>query len=132
MRLWAASSLLCVFLATGCASSMYGWGGYETSLYKHYKDPADQEQFARTLEKIIERGEQKGRVPPGIYAEYGYLLMVQGRAGEAVMFFEREKALWPESTHLMDVMIGNATFDGQKSETGGGETDENAGEEAGT
>lgn len=124
MRLRTAMAVLCGFLAlsTGCVSSMYGWGRYETSLYKHYKNPADQEQFARSLEKIIERGEQRGRVPPGIYAEYGYLLMVQGRAGEAVTFFEREKAQWPESTHLMDVMIGNATFDQKKNETDGEET----------
>ncbi|MCD6288307.1 MAG: DUF4810 domain-containing protein, partial [Candidatus Hydrogenedentes bacterium] len=97
-----------------------------------YKNPVDQEQFARTLETIIERGEQKGRVPPGIYAEYGYLLMVQGRAGEAITFFEREKAQWPESAHLMDVMIGNATFDRQKSKTGGARSAEKTSEETGT
>lgn len=95
---------------TGCATNpqKYSWGGYEKGLYQNYKNPASQEDLAEKLAQAIESGEQKGNVPPGIYAEYGYLLYTSGKKAEAVAYFEKEKAAWPESSILMDKMIKNA------------------------
>lgn len=98
----------------GCvSSSMYHWGNYEKNLYKYYKNPGEVEEMAESLAKIIERGEVDGRVPPGIYAEYGYLLLITGNSGEAITYFEKEKMRWPESSMLMDKMIASAK-DGDK------------------
>lgn len=96
------------FFLFGCATSKYHWGKYEASLYKHYKNPADQEQYAVALASVIEDGEQSGTVPPGIYAEYGYVLYSIGRNADSISYFEKEKKTWPESTLLMDKMITSA------------------------
>lgn len=94
------------FGALGCVpSTKYHWGNYENSLYRYYKNPSEVEEMAEALAKIIEKGEREGRVPPGLYAEYGYLLFVTGNTGEAVISFEKEKNIWPESSVLIDKMI---------------------------
>jgi hypothetical protein len=96
------------FFLFGCATSKYHWGNYEDSLYKHYKNPADQEKYAAALASVIEDGEQSGTVPPGIYAEYGYVFYSIGRNADSISYFEKEKKAWPESTLLMDKMIASA------------------------
>ena len=57
-----------------------------------------------SYEKIIaEQKESRGVVPPGIYADYGYLLMENGKASEAKAMFAKEIELYPES----EVFIGS-------------------------
>ena len=113
--------ILGVFLLPGCGTPLkYQWGGYENSLYNHYKNPADQEQFATSLAAIIAKGEGTGTVPPGIYAEYGYVLYSVGRNTEAISYFEKEKKTWPESTLLMDKMIASAKKTSGKAAVGAG------------
>ncbi len=110
-----------VFLLPGCATpTKYHWGKYENSLYKQYKNPADQEQFAVSLAAAIAAGEQTGTVPPGIYAEYGYVLYSTGRNADAISYFEKEKKTWPESTLLMDKMIVSAKKGTGKASAGVG------------
>lgn len=100
-----------VLLAAGCAApAKYNWGGYENSLYQYYKDPTKAGELSAALMETIQSAEKtQGIVPPGIYAEYGYLLVQQGKAKEAVPYFEKEKSKWPESTYLMDSMIKTAS-----------------------
>jgi hypothetical protein len=95
-------------LLAGCAGTptKYGWGNYENSLYQYYKDPSKAAELASVLQETIQGAEQSQKpVPPGIYAEYGYMLMQQGKSKDALPFFEKEKAKWPESTYLMDSLI---------------------------
>lgn len=101
--------LLGTLVFTGCTTSQYSWGNYEHALYKYYKTPSELETYAEQLEAIIATGESAGRVPPGIYAEYGYILWVQGKDDKAVVQFEREKHTWPESTQFMNLLIHNVT-----------------------
>ena len=91
---------------SGCApTSLYHWGDYETSLYKHYKAP-DESTLVADLEKLIADAERRQRtVPPGIFAELGYLYVESGDFTRAIDMFRQEKSRWPESTVLMDVMI---------------------------
>lgn len=106
---------------------MYEWGGYQDRLYSYYKDPEEIGGLVKALESTISRGEKSKRVPPGMYAEYGYLLMVQNRRDEAIGFFRKEKTAWPESTVLMDKMIASIEANkpsAKQSETSGGQTKE--------
>lgn len=115
----------------GCApTTMYHWGNYESKLYKHYKNPAKVERLAEALAKIIKDGESEDKVPPGIYAEYGYLLLITGHTGEAIPYFEKEKLRWPESTVLMDKMISSAKDSDNKG--AGEDTKQTTGTEGGT
>lgn len=94
-------------MTAACApQSKYAWGGYESSLYQHYKTPGDTAAFAQHLADSISRAEASGqKVPPGIYAEYGQVLLDSGDSKQAAVFFEKEKAAWPESSVFMTTMI---------------------------
>lgn len=109
------------FLAAGllisCAPQAYVWGSYETELYEYYKDPDQLESFMRALETAIAKGEESAqnpgsadgatspRIAPGLYAEYGYLLMLKNQDAKAKGYFEKERQSWPESRVLMEKMI---------------------------
>ncbi|NNJ70828.1 MAG: DUF4810 domain-containing protein, partial [Kiritimatiellales bacterium] len=58
---------------------------------------------------------------PGLYAEYGFLLMRQGENGRAISYFNKEKALWPESAVFMDSMIQTAQISNKRAPAGGAE-----------
>jgi hypothetical protein len=96
----------------GCATPKpkYDWGQYDPSLYAYYKNPSRVTELSESLESIIETANSKGAmVPPGIYAEYGYLQLEQGKSQEAMQFFKLEEAHWPESRVFMDRMINVAS-----------------------
>lgn len=97
-------------LLAGCVSnqSMYEWGSYQSSLTNYTKN-SDAAKFETELRETIAKGERKNAVPPGVYAELGYLLLQSERPGEAAEYFQREKKAFPESATLMDRMIRGAT-----------------------
>lgn len=104
---------LCMVVAlalfvSGCAQSRYAWDGYDDRLYSYYKTPAESDQFMEGLQEIIQDGEAENRVPPGIYAEYGYMLYERGKFPDAVLWYTKERDKWPESRLLMDKMIALA------------------------
>lgn len=100
--------LAAVVMFSGCAHkapSKYEWGNYEQSMYDYYKNPSDPAALMASIEGTVKSAEATHRkVPPGMYAEYGYLLMLQGKPQEAVANFEKEKRNWPESAGFMDRM----------------------------
>jgi len=102
---WVAISLAAA-LVTGCAGpgTIYEWGGYQPAL-NGYTKTGDVSQFETAILATIARGEEKGRVPPGVYAELGFLLFNSDRPAEAIIFFQREKDAFPESGILMDRLI---------------------------
>jgi hypothetical protein len=60
------------------------------------------------MKKIVTETEAEGgKMPPGVYAEYGYALVEDGRFGESVTYFQKEKETWPESAVIMDKMARN-------------------------
>ena len=111
----SAKKLMTVAVATGsllmagCQTTqgLYHWGDYESGLYGYYKDPAELAALSEQLLAAIE--DANGRVAPGMYAEYGTLMLHQGKKDEAVIYYAKERDLWPESRHLMDTMINNLT-----------------------
>ena len=106
MRKWP---LLALALALGCAVPAtrpgFDWGGYEDHLHRLMGNPGGLEAYGASLRRTIERNPDGTRVPPGIYAEYGYVLLLSGRKADAAEFFKKEKTRWPEATLIMDRMI---------------------------
>jgi hypothetical protein len=112
-KLFLCSCLL-VFVA-GCApKTRYAWNDYDNKLYQHYRNPVDYDQFVEHLKEVIEEAEAANKVPPGIYAEYGYALYEKANYQEAVKYFKLENDKWPESHILMSKMIRNAQMRGQQ------------------
>jgi len=96
-------------------SSYYYWGSYNETLYAHYHAPQEREAWIAGLKATILEAEQRdARMPPGIYAEYGYALFEEGDTQNAIAYFKKEQALWPESRFLMEKMIRNAEQRGRQ------------------
>lgn len=91
----------------GCGpKTMYQWGSYETDLLKYYKHPESLQDFQKHLDKQIARSTRKGKmVPPGLFAELGYLHYKADDPAMAAQYFAKEKEHWPESATFMDRMI---------------------------
>ena len=95
--------------AAGCAPrTAYLWGDYDSVLYAHYANPQNSERYLERLGQIVQKAEvEKDRMPPGLYAEYGYALFEAGRLDEAITYYKREREEWEESRVFMDKMIRN-------------------------
>jgi hypothetical protein len=108
---------------TGCATQhqRYNWGSYDPSLYGYYKDPTKVGELSASLAAVIDAANANhAAVPPGIYAEYGYLQLQQGKASNAVELFRQEESNWPESKVFMDRMIKVASAPVAGTSTSGG------------
>ncbi len=101
--------VMCLAGITACAPpKMYNWGNYEQGLYNSYKDPNQTEALRIGLEEqvaTVEASNQK--MPPGIYAELGTLYLQSGSSDKAKIYYEKERAAWPESATLMTALISN-------------------------
>ena len=116
-----AFGIIAASLLSSCAPQQrFVWGSYESELYGYYKDPKRLKNLMDELEIAISDGEKlvknmasndgkPRRIAPGLYAEYGYLLMISRQGAKAKSYFEKEKQTWPESAILMEKMI--ATVD---------------------
>ena len=94
------------FLALSCGSTkLYSWYDYQEDYY-HYLKNADNESLedlTKTYQKIVEKQkESRGVVPPGIYADYGWLLLQSGKTEEGKAMLAKEVVLYPES----EVFVG--------------------------
>ncbi|MEN8135639.1 MAG: DUF4810 domain-containing protein [Thermodesulfobacteriota bacterium] len=105
-----------LLVIVGCApQTKYYWGGYDNKLYHHYKNPADYEKLVENLAELINQAEKVDKVPPGLYAEYGFALYEKGDLEESQIYFKKEHDKWPESQALMTKMISNAQRQSNKS-----------------
>jgi hypothetical protein len=104
-------------LIVGCAApTKYSWGSYEPALYQHYKAPAQMADLETELARTIQQATQKGeKVPPGIYAEYGFVLQQRGKLTEAAAYYQKERQAWPESAVLMNTMLQSLELGSRKS-----------------
>jgi len=101
--------ILLLFSLIGCgAHTRYNWSNYDTKMYSHYKNPSEREQFVQALKEILDYAEPEGKVPPGIYAEYGFVLYEEGNNQQAVIYFQKEADKWPESRAFMTKLIAMA------------------------
>jgi hypothetical protein len=124
VRLRILLSLPVLFLpVAGCATQheRYDWGSYDPSLYGYYKDPTKVGELSVSLAAVIDEATKNhALVPPGIYAEYGYLQLQQGKNSSAVELFKQEESHWPESKVFMDRMIKVASAPVAGAATSGG------------
>lgn len=103
-RLWIGT--LALLTCVACAPpTLYHWGNYENSLYQLMKEPTNLTKYGESLHEQITLAESRGKVPPGVYAEYGYYLLTIQKNNDAIIWFEKEKSKWPESTFFMEKMI---------------------------
>ena len=102
--------VIIAFSAASCTSTkhLYSWYNYENAVYQYNKNP-DEKLQAKVLElynMVIEhqRG-TRATVPPGLYAEYGFLLYKTGKKDEGIKFMKQEIVLYPESEMYIQRII---------------------------
>ena len=101
-----------LFLISGCNSQpkpLYNYGNYSDSYYAFKKAYSTESALAlqKSIEYTIDNASQSrsGRVPPGMYANLGYIYLKAGKSDIAIENFTKEKSIYPESAHFMDRMI---------------------------
>ena len=106
----AAAGLL--LLLAGCASNykaVYNWDAYSTQTYKYVKggDEENTEELFATYQKIMEGQADTIRqtIPPGVCADYGYLMIKAGNVEEGKALLRKEMELYPESAQFMSGVI---------------------------
>jgi hypothetical protein len=111
MRVFYVFFSAVLFLA-GCKTidPIYYYGAYPEAMYSYFKaDTTSISQQILMLEQVIEQAQGKGKpVAPGVHAHLGMLYFESGNADQGVTHFEREKALFPESTAYLDFLMKQA------------------------
>ena len=104
---------LCLIVGglSSCGSSspqMYTWYNYNDAAYSYMKNQTENSEvdllaaYNKTIDK--QKG-TRGVVPPGIYAEKGYLLIKSGKTEEGVAYLKKEVELYPESEKFVGKII---------------------------
>lgn len=94
-----------VLFASCGSTKLYSWHNYQEDYYHFVKnnDKKSLESLIKTYDKIIQKqNETRGIVPPGIYADYGYILIESGKTAEGKAMLAKEIELYPES----EVFVG--------------------------
>lgn len=115
MKLNAIVCLLAIGILSGCTTvsdAGYYWGNYSNTYYNYTKDPSDKTLAAHIaeLENIITKSdEMELKVPPGLYAELGYIRERQGDASVSASYYQKEMELYPESKTFMQRLTAAET-----------------------
>jgi hypothetical protein len=87
---------------------MYNWAGYEDISYKFLKNRTEEETenlISCYKDVINEANGTRNVPPPGICADYGFLLLQQDKINEGINYLNLEKSYYPESSNLIDKII---------------------------
>lgn len=104
-------AILCfiTFLASCAPTQTYYWGQYNQAQYQHNKKQTDEtmNNLLAVYEDIIKKKDKGTRkeVPPGIYADYGYLLIQKGEIEKGKEMLEKEIAIYPESERIVAYIL---------------------------
>lgn len=101
---------ICVIAMTSCQTqqSLYSWYKSEDATYTYTKRGTEKTltEAMTQYEKVIRK--QKGVrkvVPPGVNAEYGYLLYKAGKKEEGLTLLRAEIKAYPESESFISRII---------------------------
>lgn len=102
--------LLIALCCTGCTTqkTLYSWSDYEKRSYSYVKDDTEKnldELLAAYEEMINQQTGLRQTPPPGVCADYGYLLVKKGKTAEGIQLMKKEIALYPESATFISRII---------------------------
>lgn len=108
--LFSLAVVVAILSLTSCSTTkeLYSWYNYEDITYQYSKKSTDELQV-----KVLEQYKKvtdnqkgvRGVVPPGLYAEYGFLLCKTGKKAEGLEFLKKEISLYPESETYISRII---------------------------
>ena len=109
----SAALAIVVALLAGCvtpAPALYAWGGYEQLIYSSYKNPGSvpPEKQIEQMEQDYQKARASGsHLPPGWHLHLGTLYAQAGKADQAQLELQTERATYPESAALVDRLLAN-------------------------
>lgn len=113
-KVHASAALLgMVAVLGGCANRpqpLYQWESYQSQVYEYLKgSSSDAQKQIASLEQDFQKIQAQNRKPPpGFHAHLGLLYASIGKDDAAVQAFQTEKALFPESSAYMDMLLAKA------------------------
>ena len=93
-KFWIFLFLTAFFCSCNIPKDLYSWGLYEDSYYNFYKkhSPESYAQLYSSYSAMVTvPGGVRGVVPPGIYAEYGYLLLAPETPAILIEYYSNPK-----------------------------------------
>ena len=101
---------VCMIAFTSCATqtSLYSWYDSEDATYQYTKRGSDELLTKAMAQYEMVINKQKGVrkvVPPGVNAEYGYLLYKAGKKEEGLALLREEIKTYPESERFISRII---------------------------
>jgi hypothetical protein len=108
MHLFPSAILVMALSSCMTQQPLYSWYDSEDATYKYTKRATDA-TLANAMaqyEKVVKRqnGTRK-TVPPGVNAEYGFLLCKAGKKTEGLALLREETKLYPESEKFISRII---------------------------
>lgn len=100
--------LVVLFLLGGCIpKQLYNWGAYDGYVYAYIKSPNPESLtvLMRECEKLIEDCGSRNVPPPGLCADYGFLLIKSGQAEQGKAMLQKEIILYPESKIFIERIL---------------------------
>jgi Uncharacterized protein conserved in bacteria len=99
---------MAAFSSCGTQTQLYNWRGYDGAVYAYTKhsDEKSLESLMMVYTRLIQNsGGTRKTPPPGICADYGYLLIQSGKTEEGKELLVRETMLYPESKLFIDRIL---------------------------
>ncbi len=101
---------LVVLFFSSCVSTqtLYSWENYEKASYKYLKnsDEKSTQELIANYEKIIKKQTgTRGVVPPGVYADYGFILLQANKTDQGKAMLAKEMELYPESKVFIERIL---------------------------
>jgi hypothetical protein len=103
-------TFVALILLSSCSVNkpLYTWAKYDVASYNYLKnsDEESTEKLLTNYQLIIDK--QKGSrkaVPPGVYADYGFILLQNNKVAEGKLMLQKEIELYPESKIFMDRIL---------------------------
>ncbi|MGC3976898.1 MAG: DUF4810 domain-containing protein [Paludibacteraceae bacterium] len=88
------------FVSCTVQKPLYSWNNYNITSYNYLKnnDEKSTQELIETYQKIIEKQTgTRGVVPPGVYADYGFILLTLNKTEQGKSMLLKEVELYPES-----------------------------------
>lgn len=103
-------SICCLIAFASCSTqkTLYSWYDSEEATYNYTKRGTDEllTKAMEQYEKVITKQKGlRGVVPPGVNAEYGFLLFKAGKKEEGMSLLKAEIEAYPESEKFISRII---------------------------
>ncbi len=103
-------TIIATILLAACSvqKPLYTWSNYANSSYNYLKnaDEKSTQELVKSYQTIIDRQKgSRGVVPPGIYADYGFILVQANKVKEGRAMLLQEIALYPESKVFIERIL---------------------------